>query len=157
MHVLTSQNYEEAAAAVRDILMLYVDLADSYHGFGHGSDVHVRFDPFKFVDAQSDGEGHYVDLDLLRAGCAVAMVCALYDLWCEDQPLRGHGYADRLEAALNAGRLTAFPDIEAMLREAMSRGRMTMDDPWFEDAVAPIYRKHVLGFFRRTASLDRYG
>lgn len=156
MHVLTAENYEEAVDAVRDILMMYVDLANSYHGFGHASDVYIRFDPFRFVDAQSDDEAYYVDLDLLRAGCAVAMVCAMYDLWCEDQPLRGHGYADRVEAALDSGRLKAFPDIEAVLREAMRRGRMAMDDPWFEEAVVPVYRKYVLGFFRKLASLDRY-
>jgi hypothetical protein len=157
MHVITAENYEEAQDAVRDILMLYVDLADSTEGFGHGADVYVRFDPLRFVDAEGDGTPiYYVDLDLLRAGSAVAVVCAFYDLWSEEQNLQGHPLAERYEAALEEGKLSAFPDIEEVLRSAISRDRMPLDDPWFEQAVVPIYRKYVLGLFRRLAASDRY-
>lgn len=156
MHVINSENYHEAEDAVRDILMLYVDLADATAGFGHAAGVYVRFDPLKFVDTEGDGTpNHYVDLDLLRAGSAVAMVCAFYDLWNEDQHLQGHPLSKRYEAALNEGRLSAFPDIEEVLRAAIRRDYMPIDDPWFEEAVVPIYRKYVLGFFRRLGSLDR--
>ena len=158
MHVISSENYREAEEAVRDILMLYVDLADATAGSGHAADVHIRFDPLRFVDARGDGtRNHYVDLDLLRAGSAIAVVCAIYDLWCEEQHLQGNPLVIRYEAALDGGRLSAFPDIEELLRTAFARAYLPLEDPWIEEAVGPIYRKYVLGFFRRLASADRLG
>lgn len=46
---ITSQNYGEAEDAIRDILMMYVDMATSYGGFGHATDVYIRFEPLRFV------------------------------------------------------------------------------------------------------------
>ena len=156
MHIITHENYADAVDAVRDILMMYVDLADDYEGFGHASDVYVRFDPLKFVDAAVDGEPyHYVDMDLLRSGSAIAILCAFYDLWCEEQSLGGHPLTAKYQTALDAGRLSAFPDIEAVIREAVERSEMALDDPWFDDAVLPVYRKYVLGLFQRLAVSDR--
>lgn len=154
MHVITGDNYEEAVDAVRDILMMYVDMASSYEGFGHASDVYVRFDPLKFVDAETDGKAHYVDLDLLRAGSAIAILYFFYDLWCEDQRLSGP-HIQRQESALNEGWLCAFPDIENVVREAIARDYMPIEDQWFDEAVVPIYRKYVLGLFERLAASDR--
>ena len=155
MHLITSENYLEAAEAIRDILMMYVDMADGYHGFGHASDVHIRFDPLRFIDAQTDNEAYYIDLDLLRSGSAIVILCVYYDLWAEEQFVHGHPRNVRYQSALDDGRLSAFPDIEAVIREALGRGEMSIDDPWFDEAVAPIYRKYVRGFFRRLAEADR--
>lgn len=155
MHLITSKNYLEAADAIRDILMMYVEMADGYKGFGHASDVHIRFDPLRFIDAETDDKAYYIDLDLLRSGSAVAILCAYYDLWAEEQHLHGHLSMERYQAALDEGRLSAFPDIEAVIREALSRGEMSIDDPWFDEAVTPIYRKYVRDFFRRLADADR--
>ena len=154
MHVITSENYGEALDAVRDILVTYVAMVDDYCGFGHASDFGVRFDPLRFLDAETDAKAYYVDLDLLRAGAAIAILCTFYDLWCEEQHLRGHPRSERYEAALNGGRLQRFPDIEAVVREAIKRNSMPLDDPWFEDAVKPIYRKYVLGYFQRLIASD---
>jgi hypothetical protein len=157
MHVIGDDNYPEAAEAIRDILMLYADLAGSTAGFGHAADVHVRFDPLKFVDAEAaSGARHYVDLDLLREGSAIAILCVFYDLWCEDQPLSGHAASLRYEAALAEGRLHRFGDIEAVLRAAIERSPVAPDDPWFDAALAPIYRTYVRGYFARLAAADRY-
>ena len=57
---------------------------------------------------------------------------------------------------MDGGRFSAFPDIEAVIREALSRGEMSADDPWFDEAVTPIYRKYVRGLFRRLANADRF-
>jgi hypothetical protein len=155
MHLINHTNYAAAEEAVRDILMMYVDLADHTAGFGHAADVYIRFDPLEFVDAAIEGDGyHYVDLDLLRSGSAIAILCGLYDLWCEEQPLVGNPLSTRLELALTEGRLSRFPDIEAVIREAFLRREMALDDPWFDTAIAPIYRKYVLSFFGRLASSD---
>ena len=50
MHVITKENYEEANQAIRDILFLFKELADGYHGFGHAADYGLRFHPLKFLD-----------------------------------------------------------------------------------------------------------
>src|SRR5688572_27987776 len=129
MYVINSENYREAEEAVRDILMLYVDLADATAGFGHAADVHVRFDPLRFVDAQGDGtRNHYVDLNLLRTGSAISIVCAVYDLWCEEQHLQGHPAIIGYQAALEDGRLSAFSDIEELLRTAFARDYLPLED-----------------------------
>lgn len=156
MHVIGSKNYPEALDAMRDILMLYVDLADNTQGFGHAADTYIRFDRLKFVDAQVEQDGYYyVDVELLRAGSAIAIVCIFYDLWCEDQSLSGHPASDCYEVAVGSGRLSHFPDIEAVLRDAIARKYMPLDDPWFDQVLTPIYRKYVLGFFGRLAQADR--
>ena len=155
MHVIDRDNHGEALDAMRDILMLYVDLTDT-RGFGHAADIHIRFDPLMFVDAQTDGSSAvYVDMDLLRAGSAIAILCTFYDLWCEEQHLKDNSRGERYQLALEQGRLAAFPDVEAVLREAIRRDHMPIDDPWMDEAVEPIYRKYVLGFFRRLAAEER--
>ena len=155
MHLITSGNYQEAQDAVRDILLMYADMASGYAGFGHASDVYVRFDPLKFIDAESDEKAYYVDVELLRSGSAVAILCAFYDLWCEEQPLAEHPRTKRYQDALEIGRLRQFPDIEAVIRAGIARNVMPLEDDWFDEAVRPIYRKHVLGQFGRLALADR--
>lgn len=156
MHVITQANYAEATDAVRDVLLLFADLADSYAGFGHASDVFIRFNAMRYVDAVFDGKAYYVDLALLRSGAAIAVVCAMYDLWLEGQPLASSAYGRCVSDALDSGRFRAFEDVEQILRSALERDYMEITDPWFEQAVIPIYRTHVLGYLRRLASADRY-
>lgn len=157
MHILTASNYEEAVGAIRHILYMYVDLAQSWQGFGHNSGSAHLFDAIKFVDADTDGLADYVDLDLLRAGSAIAILCQYYDSWCEERDLTKNSFLAEYQAAVDAGRLAAFPDVEAVIRTALARDPMPFDDPWFDDAVVPIYRKYVLGFFARLAASDRSG
>ncbi len=136
--------------------MTYVDLAHATAGFGHNADVYVRFDPLKFVDAEADDPGtHYVDLELLRSGSAVAILCAFYNIWTEEQELDGHPLTMRFQAAVDEGRLSRFPDIEGVIVEAIRRNGAPIEDLWIEDAVAPIYRKYVLSLFARLAERDR--
>ena len=154
MHVITKENYEEANQAIRDILFLFKELADGYHGFGHAADYGLRFDPLKFVDAELGPRFGWGDLDLLRSGSAVAMLCYVYDWWLEESGLNGEHTAG-IREALESGRLGRFPDIEAVLREAFRRNEIPIDDPWFEEAVVPVYRNHVLAYFRRLSTQDR--
>lgn len=155
VHIITSDNYEAATDAVRDILLMYQEMASNYQGFGHAADIYVRFDPLMFVDARSDEQAYYTDLNLLRSGSAVAMLCAFYDVWCEEQGLDDHPRTKRYQDALEAGRFKLFPDIEAVIQTAIERDVMPLEDCWFEEAVVPIYRKYVLGLFARLATLDR--
>ena len=156
MHIIDADNYHEAQDAVRDILMMYVDLADATAGFGHNADVYIRFDPLKFIDAGVEDAGtDYVDLELLRSGSAVALLCTIYNIWTEEQELHGHPFLERVQAAIKDGRMGQFPDIESVIVEALRRNSAPIEDMWIEDAVAPIYRKYVLGLFSRLARRDR--
>ncbi|BBI21625.1 hypothetical protein J7348_13635 [Qipengyuania flava] len=156
MHIIKSDNYEEAEDAVRDILMMYVDLAHSTAGFGHNADVYIRFDPLKFVDAEVEDTGcYYVDLELLRAGSAIAILCAFYNVWVEEQEVDGHPMTNRFQVAVDEGRLSRFADIAGVIAEAIRRKGAPLEDQWIEEAVAPLYRKYVVGFFARLAKQDR--
>jgi len=156
MHTITMSNYEEALGAIRDILLMYFDMAESYEGFGHNGDVAIRFDPLQFIDAETDEKAHYVDLNLLHAGCAMAVLFQYYNCWGEEQGLAGNTYLAKYQTALDKGRLGQFPDIEEVIRAAVARDPMPLDDPWFDEAVAPIYRKYVIGLFARLAAADRH-
>lgn len=156
MHIINRDNYQEAENAIRDILLTYVDLVEATAGFGHNADVYVRFDPFKFVDAKMDGTGSdYVDLDLLRTGSAIAIFCAFYNLWTEEQKLRGHPLTERFQAAVDEGRLNRFSDITNVITEAIYRNHAPIEDQWIDRAAEPLYRKYVLGFFARLTREDR--
>jgi hypothetical protein len=156
MHIIGADNYHEALEAVRDILMTYVDLANANAGFGHNADVHIRFDPFKFVDAEVEhgDRYHYVDIDLLRAGSAIAILCAFYDVWTEEQQLDQVPLTKRFQVAVDERRFAHFPDVERVIAEAISRNCAPVEDQWMEQAVVPIYRKYVLGFFAGLAKQD---
>ncbi|WP_299172971.1 hypothetical protein [uncultured Brevundimonas sp.] len=153
-HTITNENYGEALDAIRDILLLYVDMAESYSGFGHATDVNVRFDPLKFVDAElinPTGYAPLVDIAFLRTGSAVAILCSLYDEWCEFEAVVGQQFKD----AIQAGRLRLVPDIDRVAREALERGDMRLEDPWFDEAVEPIYQRHVVGYFEALSKMHR--
>jgi hypothetical protein len=153
-HKITSENHGEALDAIRDILLLYVDMAESYLGFGHATDINVRFDPLKFVDAElinRDGYAPLVDMPLLRTGSAIAILCSLYDEWCEFEAVVGCRFKD----AIQAGRLGLVPDIDRVAREALQRGHMRLEDPWFDEAVEPVYQRHVVGYFEALSKMHR--
>lgn len=152
MHVITCDNSDEAEDAVRDILRMYVEMAQNGRGFFHNSDVFIRFDPLKFIDAVPDDRPyHYCDLDLLRAGCAIAILCDLYNDWDMGESAAGSPY----RAAVEGGKLAAFPDIESVARQGLLLDSGPELDRWLEPALAPIYRKYVLGYFSRLAVSDR--
>lgn len=157
MHTVTVDNYEEAQDATRDILMMFVEMAEATSGFSHAVDIHIRFDPLRYVDAEAV-DLVSVNIDLLRSGSALAILAFFYDMWCEfdavDVPDPA-GKDHRYKVAVETGRLHHSPDIEAVVREALSRNQMAQDDSWFDSAVQPLYRKYVLGYFQRLSAMDR--
>lgn len=129
-------------------------MAQSYAGFGHAVDINLRFDPLTYVDAElatTPGHAPMLDIDLLRTGSAVAILCALYDEWCEFETVEG----SRFRSAVDEGRLRFAPDVEAVAREALARGPMPLEDAWFEQAVEPIYQRRVVGLFADLAGRRR--
>jgi hypothetical protein len=153
-HSITTENVGEAHDALKDILLLYVEMAESYSGFGHAADCYLRFDPLKFVDAElttPSGYAPLVNLDLLRVGSAIAILCSLYDEWCEFEVVHG----GRFREAIQAGRLGFVRDVELVAKEAIRRSEMRHEDTWFEEAVEPLYQKHVVGYFDALAKMHR--
>lgn len=151
---ITSDNLEEAMDALKDILLLYVNMAVSYSDFGHATDVNVRFDPLRFVDAElttPPGYAPLIDMDRLRTGSAIAILCSLFDEWCEFETVAGL----RFNEAIRAGRLRFVPDVERVAREALQRGDMRLDDSWFDEAVEPIYQRHLVGYFEALSKMHR--
>lgn len=153
-HTITVENASEAMDAVKDILLLYAGMAESYSGFGHASNVHLKFDPLKFVDAElltPEGYAPLLDLDFLRTGSAMAVLCQLYQDWCEFETVDG----GRHRSAILEGRLRFAPDIEAVAKEALRRGAIPLDDLWFDNAVEPIYQRYVVGHFEALSKMHR--
>ncbi|GGO29852.1 hypothetical protein [Deinococcus humi] len=152
MHVITHENSDEARQALRDILFLYVDLAESYNGFGHGMD-RGTFDPFRFLDAEAEEPANPpVNLTLLRQGSAVALLCGLYDLWNEAEDVNiDHPWVERLRSALAQWRFAACPDIAQVMVETFER-YSRFDDPWLGEQVQPLYEKYVAAYFIRLAT-----
>ncbi|WP_166036603.1 hypothetical protein [Sphingosinicella sp. YJ22] len=129
-------------------------MTTDYGGFGHAVNMNVRFDPLKFIDAERDPKAYYIDIDLLRAGSAIAIVCEFYDVWCNEFYLPADS-CTRYQDALEVGRLRFFPDIEEFLRAATARYVVPVEDGWFAEAVVPIYKRYVLGLFAQLAAPQR--
>jgi len=150
-HVITRENSSEANDAVRDILLMYEGLA----GDGlltHNADWPIRFDPLKFVDAVQDSVGcYYLDMDLLRAGSAMAMAAAFSTFWNEEHGVSAGVHTERYAAAVREGRLRHLPDIEAVLVEFLRGEHAAVEDPWFDEVGARLCAVHVRGYFRRLA------
>lgn len=151
MHVVTWDNSEEVSQALRDILMMYADMAGC-GGRLTDANMWIRFDPLKFVDAEPDGRYDYGDLDLLRTGSAIAILGSFYDNGEEDMPLiddQTGGFV----TAIEEGRLGRFPDIVSVVKEALRREQSETLFPWFDGAVDAVYRQYVNAYFSRLAAV----
>lgn len=63
---------------------------------------------------------------------AIAILCCLYDEWCEFRVLITGG---RYREAILSSRLSATPDVEQVAQTALARREMTLEDPWFDTAL----------------------
>lgn len=157
MHVLNQENFQRATDAVRDILVMYVNLAEEGRIL-HNADWAIRFDPLLYVDAVQDSErSYYVDMDLLRTGSALAMVARYFSAWSEEQGVHAGKDTELYAAAVAAGRLAHLPAIEAVLVEHLSGRHAAPVDPWFDEVTPSLCETYVQSYFRRLASGDRSG
>lgn len=144
-YTITDENYLEANAAMRDILFMYRDLIESYHGFGHGIDTGT-FSSFDFVDTELLEEPSYsldMDMNLLRQGSAVALLCGLSDFWDESEgDIAGLGkWGEELRDLLKDGRLDHLP----LAKEAVEAGLESEDN--LRALLPGVYREYVVGYF----------
>ncbi len=148
--IINKDNYEEAKNAIREILMLYVRLADEGR-FMHNLSAERRLDCLRFVDAEADPKSYWCDMELLRTGSAIALLCILVTNWEEmDEP--GKLYLQpQYRQAVEQGRLHHTPDVEALIRAAIERDEVDLDEPWLREGLASVLHTHVRGFFRPLA------
>ncbi len=134
---------------MRDILYLYVDMVESYGGFGHNVET-GGFDVLSYIDVRLDEPPGYsfgLDLRLLHEGSGVAVLCMLSDAWDEygeldhEWPLHA-----RIQAALAEGRFAHMP----LIAKAVDAAFRTEDA--FRELLPAIYETCVKGYFRRLAS-----
>ena len=137
--------------AIRHILYMYRDMAESYGGFGHNIDTSLgRFDAPGLVNLPDEAIApslHPHDLELLRVGAAIALLCDLSDAW--DEAGNAAGNSLRLIAArlaLQHGRFAAYPDIARAFELGFGD-----DETAFRNQLAAVYDRHVRGFFARLA------
>ncbi|MEM6611323.1 MAG: hypothetical protein AAF652_03540 [Cyanobacteria bacterium P01_C01_bin.72] len=111
---ITEDNYQKAYDAIRDILYMYVDMIDSYEGFGHNIE-RGKFSPLDFVDAlvlESKGYTFGIDILLLQSGSAIALLCELSDMWDEyPTQLESWQLTSPIKSANEAGRFAHLPEI----------------------------------------------
>lgn len=146
---ITAADLPRVRAALRDILFLYVDLIESYGGFGHNLDA-GHFDPFEFLDNRIVDPlvgPRDVDLELLECGAACALLCRCVDA-CDD-----HGRVDpespalrEVAAAWRAGRFARRPVIAEAFRLAFEG-----EEAVFRAQLERVVAQHVLGYFARLA------
>lgn len=157
MHVVNQENYWTAVDAVRDILVMYVNVAEDGRII-HNADWAIRFDPLMYIDAVQDTERtYYLDMDLLRAGSALAMVVRYFSAWSEEQRVHAWSDTERYAEAVAARRLAHLPDVEAVLVEHLSGRHAAADDPWFDDVTPALCETHVRRYFRRLAEGELSG
>ena len=113
---ITEENYQKAYDAIRDILFMYVDLVESYGGFGHNIE-RGRFSPLEFVDApiiEPEGYTFGIDVPLLQSGSAIALLCELSDAWddYETWDVKSWPLMPLIKEANEAGRFSHLPEIQ---------------------------------------------
>ena len=148
--IINNEFMYEAHDAVREIVMLYVGLAEEGR-FMHNIDAEGRFDCLRFVDAEADPKAYWCDMELLRTGSAIAFLCILVTRW-EEMDGPGQLYLPpEYRGAVEQGRLHHTPDVEALIRSVLERDEVDRDEPWLREGLDAVLRTHVRGFFRRLA------
>ncbi|MEO0468724.1 MAG: hypothetical protein AAF206_03815 [Bacteroidota bacterium] len=147
---ITEDNYQEAQDAIRDILYMYVDLIESYGGFGHNIE-RGKFSPLDFVDApilEPEGYTFGIDILLLQSGSAIALLCTLSDAWDEYETwdVKNWPTVSLIKEANDAERFTHLP----MIQEAFNLA-FGSDEEAFREQLTRVYKKYVCSYFSKLA------
>ncbi len=148
---ITEDNYQEAYDAIRDILYLYVDMVESYEGFGHNLE-RGKFLPLEFVDAQiyePEGYTFAIDLALLQSGAAIALLCELSDAWDEYETweVKGWPLITQIKEAKEADRFNHLPEIQEAFDLAFSN-----NEDAFRNQLMKVYKTYVCAYFNKLSA-----
>ena len=145
----------KANAAVRDILFLFVDMLESYAGFGHGLDT-GSFWPFDFLDSRrvlADEDSLEINLDLLHSGSGVAVLCAISDSWDECQSANLQlPVLKAADQALASGRFHHIHEIELAVRLGLGS-----DELAFRRQLPIVHERYVVSYFLKLLKLGDVG
>jgi len=146
---ITATELPRVRAALRDILFLYVDMVESYGGFGHNLDA-GRFDPCEFLDNRVVDPlvgPREVDLELLECGAACALLCRCVDAGDDHGRIAPDSPSLReAAAAWRAGRFARRPVVAEAFRLAFEG-----EESAFRAQLERVYSQHVLSYFGRLA------
>lgn len=144
---ITTDTLCHAEAAIRDILYLYVDMIESYGGFGHNLDA-GSFAPLEFIDSEvvcPEGHTFALNVDLLHAGSAIAILCSISDCLDElDTVSLEWPLIARAKEAFAEGRFRHLPVIHEAFRLAFGGNEST-----FRIQLLKVYQQHVLAYFSK--------
>ena len=147
---ITEDNYGLANAAIRDILYMYVDMVESYKGFGHNI-LTGTFSPLDFVDApifEPPGVNFGIDIALLQNGSAIALLCELFNIWDETGSWKRNSLP--LYQIRKANEERRFSHLQE-IQEAFDLG-FGDDEAAFLDQLQVVYKEYVCSYFKYLAN-----
>jgi hypothetical protein len=145
MHHITDENYYEVNDVIRDILLMYVDMIESYRGFGHNIQTGA-FKPMVYLDSllcEPEGYSFDIDMKLLQSGSAICLLCFLSDIldetdeWNLDSP-----FMIEISIAFKAKRFSQFPEIEKAFQLALLE-----NETEFRKQLNIVYKCYVVEYF----------
>lgn len=136
--------------AIRHILFMYRDMAESYDGFGHNIDTGLgRFDAPAILDLPDDADLPSSELELLRTGAAIALLCDLSDAWDEEGDASGtHLRLITARLVLQSGGFGQYPEIAKAFELGFGK-----DETAFRQQLSVVYARYVRGYFARLAGM----
>ena len=145
---ITTENLEVTNDAIRDILFMYVDLIESYEGFGHNIE-RGKFKAIDFIDARVvEPEGYTFALDetLLYPGAAISLLCEISDAWDEYETwdVKNWPLIYEIKVAYEANRFSHMPEIE----KAITLG-FGDNEEIFREQLKVVYEMHVCSYFKK--------
>jgi hypothetical protein len=145
---ITEENYQLAHDAIRDILFMYVDLIESYEGFGHNLD-RGKFVALDFIDApiyEPEGSTFAIDISLLQSGSGIALLCELSDAWDEYQTwdIKSWPLIHQIKEANESGRFSHLSDIQ----NAIDLGFGDNEEA-FREQLDKVYKNYVCSYFKQ--------
>ena len=146
--IVDETNYPIADDAIRDILFMYRDMIDSYHGFGATIDV-GSFDAMAFLNCSvAEPLQPQTEEQLLQEGSAVCLLQRLYDTWAKSsgETLPATAFVSEVREALAQGRF----DHLALARAALEAGFQSEEAFWAR--LPKVYDAYVVGYFKRLLS-----
>ncbi|HEX4964635.1 MAG TPA: hypothetical protein VF173_27735 [Thermoanaerobaculia bacterium] len=147
---ITVETLTYAEAAIRDILYLYVDMVESYGGFGHNLDT-GSFSPLAFIDSKvlpPPGYDLGVNEELLHAGSSIALLCTISD--CRDEngsATVGWPIIKNAKEAFDAGRFKHLPEIQRAFELGFAG-----DEDLFREQLVKVYQHYVRGYFAKLSA-----
>jgi hypothetical protein len=142
---ITKETLPEAMHAARAIVSLFEKAVTTYGGFGRNL-FSNEFNPFKYLRCELDlpaNERSGLEVDLLRKGAAVSLLCHLLDMReiFGKHNLRRHILLRRIEAGMEEGLFDNLP----LARDAALFA--CDDDGIFAIKLQLVYMEYILGYF----------